>query len=520
MGLELIGGQEEGTRTRGRRGRSRSAEGFRRETSYHRLTNPFKPQAAFSDDRVAAIHDTALRVLEELGMKVLLPEARNHYARAGALVDEETQMVRIGRDIVEHALASAPKRIHAQAPSAGRDLIYEEGALTFISGSGAPNITDHMKGRRPASLADFEAIARINQHFDVMHTMTASVEAQDVPVHLRHYAMSKVQVETSDKLPFVFARGTPQVLEGFEMLQLAYDLSEAEFRAGPHTYTVINTNSPRQLDIPMAQGIIDFAEWGQISVITPFCLAGAMAPITIAGALTLQHAEALAGITLAQIVRAGAPVLYGSFASSVDMKSGAPAFGTPEHFKSALGAGQLARHIGLPWRGGGGTASNAVDAQAANETQMAMWGAIMGGCNMLIHAAGWIEGGLAVSLEKMIVDIEVLQMVAELCKPVPDDDAAIGLDAIAEVQPGGHFFSAAHTMSRYRTAFYEPLVADWSNFGNWTAAGSQTASDRATAIWREIVEGFTPPAEVAARKGVLDDYIAKRTEAGGAAPVS
>lgn len=504
-------------RRRARRGR---ADAPKRTTDYRRLSNPFRPQAAFSDDRVAAIHDAALRVLEELGIKVLLPEARQRFASAGALVDEDTMMVRIGRDIVEHALASAPKSIHARAPSAERDLVYEEGALTFMSGAGAPNITDRVGGRRPAGLADFTAIARISQHFDVMHTMTASVEPQDVPNELRHYAMTKVQVETSDKLPFVYARGTPQVLEGFEMLRLAYGHSEEIFRATPHTYTVINTNSPRQLDIPMAQGIIDFAEWGQISIITPFCLAGAMAPITIAGALTLQHAEALAGIALAQIVRAGAPVLYGSFASSVDMKSGAPAFGTPEHFTSALGAGQLARHIGLPWRGGGGTASNAVDAQAANETQMAMWGAILGGCNMLVHAAGWIEGGLAVSLEKMIVDIEVLQMVAELCKPVPGDDDAIGFDAIAEVQPGGHFFSAAHTMSRYRTAFYEPLVADWSNFGNWTAAGSQTSPERATAIWRDIVDGFSPPPEVAARQGVLDDYIAERTEAGGALPVS
>ncbi|MEC9344251.1 MAG: trimethylamine methyltransferase family protein [Pseudomonadota bacterium] len=513
-------GVEGNPRGRARRGRARAAEMPGRVTDYRRLTNPFRPQSVFSEDRVAAIHDTALRVLEELGIKVLLPEACKRFMAAGALVDEATGMVRIGREIVEAALAAAPARIHARAPAESRDIVYEEGALTFMSGAGAPNVSDRVNGRRPASLADFSAIARISQHFDVMHTMTASVEPQDVPVHLRHYAMTKVQVETSDKLPFVYARGTPQVLEGFEMLCLARGLDEDAFRAEPHTYTVINTNSPRQLDVPMAQGIIDFAEWGQVSIITPFCLAGAMAPITIAGALTLQHAEALAGIVLAQIVRPGAPVIYGSFASSVDMKSGAPAFGTPEHFQSALGAGQLARHIGLPWRGGGGTASNAVDAQAANETQMAMWGAVLGGCNMLVHAAGWIEGGLAVSLEKMIVDIEVLQMVAELCHPAPEDDDAIGFDAIAEVQPGGHFFSAAHTMDRYRTAFYEPLVADWSNFGNWTAAGSQTAPERATAIWRSIVEGFRPPASAAALEGVLDDYIARRSEAGGAEPVS
>src|SRR5512138_792201 len=160
-------------------------------------------------------------------------------------------------------------------------------------------------------------------------------------------------------------------------------LSEDEFVNSAHSYTVINTNSPRQLDIPMGQGIIDFARAGQVSVITPFCLAGAMAPITVAGVLTLQHAEALAGIVLAQASRKGAPVVYGSFSSNVDMKSGAPAFGTPEHFKATLGSGQLARYLNLPWRGGGGSAANISDVQAANETQMGLWGAVMAGCTVL-----------------------------------------------------------------------------------------------------------------------------------------
>lgn len=172
---------------------------------------------------------------------------------------------------------------------------------------------------------------------------------------------------------------------------MARGLSEDDFRDRVHCYTVINTNSPRQLDIPMAQGIIDFARAGQVSIITPFCLAGAMAPITVAGALTLQHAEALAGITLAQLSRRGAPVVYGSFSSNVDMKSGAPAFGTPEHVKATLGAGQLARHLGLPWRSGGGTAANVSDAQAAHESQFALWGSVLSGATVCIHAAGWLE---------------------------------------------------------------------------------------------------------------------------------
>jgi len=304
------------------------------------------------------------------------------------------------------------------------------------------------------------------------------------------------------------------------MVRLARGLSEDEFASAAFCYTVINSNSPRQLDIPMAQGVIDFARAGQISIITPFCLAGAMAPITVAGALTLQHAEALAALTLAQLVRPGAPVVYGSFSSNVDMKSGSPAFGTPEHVKATLGAGQLARYIGLPWRSGAGSASPAPDVQAAQETLFGLWGSVLAGATVCIHAAGWLEGGLSVSFEKWITDVEALQTLAELCSATPQDDDAIGFDAIAEVAPGGHFFAAQHTMSRYRTAFYEPLVADLSNHGNWIAAGAKTATQRAADVWRRKLAQFQPPASATQAAEALAPFIAKRTQEGGAAPVS
>ncbi|UCI10406.1 trimethylamine methyltransferase family protein [Mesorhizobium sp. B1-1-8] len=504
-----------------RRGRrTRGAEAGMRRPDYRMLRNPFLPQPVFSDDQIAAVHETALRVLEELGIKVLLADARDLYRRAGALVDDDTQMVRIGRDMAAAALASAPGSILAHAGDRSRDLALELGAMTFLSGCGAPNVTDLDRGRRPGNLADFENLLRLVQSFDVLHMLGPCIEPQDVDNHLRHYAVNRAQLTLSDKFPFIFARGTPQVEDGFEMIRLARGLSDDEFRAGAYCYTVINTNSPRQLDIPMAQGIIDFAKAGQVLIITPFCLAGAMAPITVAGALTLQHAEALAGLTLAQIVRPGAPVVYGSFSSNVDMKSGAPAFGTPEHVKATLGAGQLARFTGLPWRSGGGSAANTSDAQAAHETQFALWGSVLAGATVCIHAAGWLEGGLSVSFEKLITDIEALQTIAELCASTPGDAEAIGFEAIAEVQPGGHFFSAGHTMARYRTAFYEPLVADLSNFGTWTEAGSRTATERANGIWKRALANFQPPPSAAASAEILDEFIARRTKEGGAMPVS
>lgn len=290
-------------RRRGRTGEAGSETS--RRPDYRSLKNPFLPQPIFSADQVAAIHDTALRVLEQLGVKVLLPEARAILARAGALVDEDSQMVRIGRDIVAAALGSAPKSIRVHAGDRARDLTLELGSMTFLAGSGAPNVTDLEHGRRPGTLAAFEDLIRLVQHFDVLHMLGPCIEPQDIDNRFRHYAVNRAQLTMSDKLPFVFARGTPQVEDGFEMLRLARGLSEDEFRSGAHCYTVINTNSPRQLDVPMAQGIIDFAKAGQVLIITPFCLAGAMAPITVAGALTLQHAEALAGLTLAPDRAAG-----------------------------------------------------------------------------------------------------------------------------------------------------------------------------------------------------------------------
>ncbi len=504
----------------GRVRRRAAAPNEARRPDYRRLRNPFQPQKVFSDDRVEAIHAAALRVLQELGLRVLLPEARRLFAGAGALVDEDSGLVRIGADIVDAALTSAPKTFVGRAGDRARDVVFETGSLMFLGGSGAPNCTDLVRGRRPGSQADLEELIKLAQGYDVMHLLGPFVEAQDIENSLRHYAFLRAQLTLSDKLPCVNARGTPQTHDCFEMVRLARGLSEDEFAASAHCFTVINTNSPRQLDMPMAQGIIDFARAGQISIVTPFCLAGAMAPITVAGALTLQHAEALAGLTLAQIARAGAPVVYGSFSSNVDMKSGSPAFGTPEHIKATLGAGQLARRLGLPWRSGAGAASPAPDVQGAQETMFGLWASLLGGATVAIHAAGWVEGGLSVSFEKWITDLEAVQTLAELCLATPDDDDAIGFDAIAEVAPGGHFFAAAHTMSRYRTAFYEPLVADLSNHGNWTQGGALTSTQRASEVWRrKVAEHRPPPAGVRAAEA-LAPYIARRSAEGGAAPVS
>lgn len=491
-----------------------------RKVDYRNLKNPFPLMKAFSDDHIATMHDAALGMLENLGVKVLLPEARDAFRKAGAKVDDSTEMVFIGREIVQAALLSAPKSIPISGGARDRDIVLELGNLCFQPGAGSPHATDRIKGRRPGTWSDYQDLTRLTQHFDVMHMVPPLVEPQDVAIHLRHYATMEAQLTLTDKVPFVYSRGTPQVTQSFEMLSDFRGLSDAEFLANAQCYTIINTNSPRTIDIPMAQGLIDFAKAGQCSIVTPFTLMGAMAPITVAGAITLSHTEALAAITLTQITRAGAPVCYGTFTSNVDMKSGAPVFGTPEHFRASLAAGQLARLIGLPWRSASGSAANSNDVQAANETQFGTWGCLMAGATVIIHAAGWLEGGLTVSYEKLITDMEVLQMVAELCAAGQDGGADLGLDAIADVQPSGHFFGTEHTMERYQTEFYEPLVADYSNYGTWQERGEIDAHTRATGIWQDILAQPNPVQVGNDALGDLKTYIAKATEAGGAPPVS
>ncbi|MBD3664121.1 trimethylamine methyltransferase family protein [Sulfitobacter sp. TSTF-M16] len=510
-----------GTRRGGRRGAAAAAASGEnaRKVDYHNLRNPFPPMSVFSDDEIANMHDTALRALEELGFKVLLPEAVAYYKAAGARVEDD--MVFLGREIVEAAITSAPRSIVGRAGSREKDITLELGRLVFQPGAGAPHATDLVRGRRPGSAQDFREYTQIANHFDVFQMMSPSVEPQDVPTHLRHYFTTETVLMLTDKFPFVFARGTPQVMECFEMMRDFRGLDDAGFEAAPHCYTIINTNSPRTLDIPMAQGLIDFARAGQLSIVTPFTLMGAMAPITVAGAITLSHAEALASITLTQLARPGAPVCYGTFTSNVDMKSGAPAFGTPGHFQASVAAGQLARQVGLPWRSAAGSAANLNDVQAANENQMGLWGCLMAGATVVIHSAGWLEGGLSVSYEKLITDAEVLNMVAELCAGAQAGPDEIGYDnALSHVDPSGHFFAAPQTMARYDTAFYDPIVHDYANFGTWTDRGAEDINVRATRYWQDILEKDVRPDVDGDKLAALQDFIARRTEAGGAPPES
>ncbi len=336
------------------------------------------------------------------------------------------------------------------------------------------------------------------------------VEPLDLPVPTRHLDCYYGFITLTDMAWRTYALSRQRCIDGIAMNCIARGISRDQMAAEPGLFTMINTNSPLVLDGAMAEGIIEMASAGQAVAITPFTLAGAMAPITLAGALTQQNAEALAALAFTQIVAPGTPVMYGGFTSNVDMKTGSPAFGTPEQAMATLAGGQLARRYGIPYRSSNVNASNAVDAQAAYESEMAVWSAVMGHANMIHHGAGWLEGGLCASFEKMIIDAEILQMMAAFLEPIEVSDATLGLEAMADVGPGGHFFGTAHTLERYETAFYQPLLSDWRNFETWEEAGSPDAARNANRIWKQMLAEYQQPPLDAATLEELDAFIARR----------
>jgi len=475
----------------------------------------YAPIEVLSADQIAAIHQTALTVLCEIGMKVLSAPAREVFARAGAGVRDE--MVRLDPGLVAERLASVPARFTLAARNPAFDLRLGGPDRIYASVGGPAYVMDNDRGRRDGTYAEMCDYLRLVQSLNVLHQEGGGpFEPLDRPANSRHLDIYYAQITLLDKNWQTQTLGHARTMDGLEMAALAYGTTVEGLAERPTLLGIINTNSPLQLDIPMAEGLLAMAAHGQVLAITPFTLAGAMCPVTLAGALAQQHAEALAGIVLTQIVRPGVPVMYGGFTSNVDMRSGAPAFGTPEYTKAALASGQLARHIGVPFRSSNVTAANDVDFQAAYESQMALWGAIMGGAHLINHAAGWMHGGLTASFEKLILDAEMLQMMDAYLEPIVVDEASLALEAIREVGPAGHFFGAGHTMSRYETAFYAPLVSNWDNHGSWVERGSITARDRANAIWKQLLGEYARPALDPAIDEALKDYVARRKREGGA----
>ena len=477
-----------------------------------RLTIPWAPFEILSAAQVERILDGAFRVLEEAGLEIRSPEARDVYRRAGALVDDATQMVRLGRDIVRAQLATAPERFVLHARNPDRHLHVGGNVVNFGPVNGAPNISDLESGRRFGDLEAFRNILKLTHRLGILHWQGGIVvEPVDAPVATRHLAASQAHIECADIVWAARGVGGVQALDAIAMSAIEHGCSVEELSTRPTLISVTNVNSPRRVDEEILDNIMVMARHGQCVVITPFTLMGAMAPVTLAGALVQQTAEALAIVALCQLLRPGAPCVIGSFTSNVDMRTGSPAFGTPEYVNGVLASAQIGRRLRIPVRTSAVNASPAVDAQSTYETAFSLQAAILSHSHLINHAAGWLEGGLSASLEKIIVDAELLRTWAELLKPIAFDDDDLGIDAIKGVAPGGHFFGSAHTLARYETAFYRPLLSDWSNFENWTDAGSKDATRRATAHWKQLLAEYVAPPLDPAVKEELDAYVRRRS---------
>src|SRR6188472_1732964 len=478
---------------------------------WRRLVNPYRPIEILSADQVEAVHVASLRILAEIGMEVIGDRVLDVFTRAGARVDRSTRSVRLDPGRVEELVALAPSTFTLHARNPERDVVFGGPNVVFGAVGGPAFVSDLDRGRRVGNQADFIDYVRLIGTLDVIHQEGGGpLEPTDLPVETRHLDMYRTFAVELDKTWQCLGFGARPVQDALEVACLIRGVDRDTLLREPSLMTVINTNSPLRLDGPMGDGLMEMTLHGQPVVATPFTLAGAMSPVSLAGAVAQQNAEALFLVALAQLVRPAAPMVYGAFTSNVDMRTGSPAFGTPEYVKGALASGQMARRYGLPWRSSNATASNVVDAQAAYESEMAVWGAVMGGVNLLYQGAGWLEGGLTASYEKLIIDAEILQMMAEVLQPLPVDEASLGFDAIADVGPGGHFFGTAHTLERYETAFYRPLVSDWRNFETWQADGAHTATERANGLWKRLLAEAVPPPLDAAVVEALDAFIARR----------
>ncbi len=486
------------------------------QTPWHQLVNPLAPTRLISDDEVESLHLAALEILERIGVRCQVKEARDIFARAGALIDEADGRVRVGREIVEAALATAPSELTLTPRNAARAVKLGGNNMTTAAVLGPPNCSDLMRGRRSGRLADLGELLKLTQFFNAVQMNGWPVEPLDVEVKFRHLDSAFAMLTLTDKVPYVFCQSRQRIRDVLDMCAIARGETLAQFAQRPGVFSIINTNTPLQYDVPMTVGVMDMARHGQPTLLTPFVMAGASTPATIAGAMALNTAEVLFGVTLAQLVRPGAPVLYGCAAMNADMKTGAPAYGLADMHRCTLIGGQLARRYNLPMRSSNFSAANTADFASGYESANSVMAAMNAGAHLIMHAAGWVEGGLCTSYEKFVLDVEIVQTLSQILEPVRIDADTLAIEEIEMVGPGGHFFGTERTIATYETAFYRPLISQTQNYGAWMEGGGKTATERATAIWQEALKTYVEPAIDPGIREALAGFVARRREEGGA----
>lgn len=469
------------------------------------------PASVLTEDQIQDIHAYSTRLLDDVGIEFMLPEAWDVLEANGARVNRESGMVRMDRALVEHWVAQAPSTYTWKGRESGRDIAFGGDQIAYGSVASAPNALDAERKRSPGDQAAFRDLLKISHQLDTCTFYSGyPVEPIDLPANTRHLDCYADLLTMTDKPFRIYAIGKTRVRDALEMVCLGHGIDPETARQAPRLMTNLNVNSPLRIDAPLLEGAMEMARNGQIVVVTPVAFSGAMTPITLSGTLIQFNAECLATIAFLQMVRPGAPVMYGTVFANVDMKSGAPILGSAEMTTGMIATGQLARQYGIPMRGFLGSSSKAPDAQAAYETMICLWANMLAGVHCVFHAHGLLDTGLISSYEKAVLDSDLIGMLQVVSPTVDFSDLDEAYTAIKSVGPGGHFLGADHTMARYKTATHTPLLSDWRAYEFWESDGAKDTAARATEKWKELIEAYKAPGLPSGVSDALADYITRR----------
>jgi trimethylamine--corrinoid protein Co-methyltransferase len=473
------------------------------------------PVHALDEAQIEQVHEAAMHLLRDVGTEVRHDGLLERLAADGQRV--EGTRVRWDPEYVLAQVAKAPRTFTVRGRNPANELQFGTGRPSFVPVGGSPFCSDLERGRRDGTIEAHDELIRLAHSADVLTCMQVGVvEASDLHEDVRHMDMEYSVLRWSDRPYVAYGTAGYKARDGVELAAIARGGRDAILET-PAVIGIVNPNSPLVWDGLMAECLVEWADAGQAIGVTPFLLAGTTAPVSVAAGLALNVAESLSGVALAQLVRPGNPCLFGSFYSASDMRTGGPSFGTPEGVFGSIAGGQLARRYGLPYRGGGGLCtSNSVDAQAAFETAMSLWGTMLGGCELVMHAAGWLEGGLTASYEKMALDCELLRMFTILDRGVAVGEAELALDAIAEEGPGGMFLASMHTLEHYKDwLFMSPLFRSQA-YPTWQKQGGLRSDQQATLEWKAMLERYVDPGIDDATDAALREYIDRRKREIGA----
>lgn len=500
-------------RARRERDARRRQRGFTLVDAIKPLVNTLPLTEVLSPEGVDKIHRASMRLLKEIGILIVdYPRAAETFRRHGAIVEERSdgQLVKIDEDTLLHFVRQAPASFVQRARNPAKDVPIGGRHTVFAPVYGPPFVLDLDRGRRQATIEDFRNFVRLTYMSEHLHHDGGTLcEPNDVDVKERHLDMLFAHITLSDKAFMGSVTHKENARDTVAMAEIVFG-AEA-IRERPAVLSLINASSPLRFDDRMFGALEVYAQAKQALLITPFLIAGAMSPVSMAATLAQQNAEALFGICYAQMLNPGTPCIYGSFLANIDLRSGAPCFGTPEGNLALYAGAQMARHYNLPYRSGGNfTASRIPDAQAGYESASTFTATVQAGVNFVLHAAGWLEGGLIAGYEKFILDLEMCGMMAKFVQGIGLDEEDFAWDAYEEVGPGSHFLGSQHTMRHYETAFYQHAVFNMDNYEKWESEGAEDAYKRANAVWKRMLQAYQPPALDAGVEEALREFVEKR----------